>query len=559
MARRLTAAAVAASPPPPLPGDDAPSGLGPAIEHLPIVDLVRHPRNARTIPPSEDEQAALQASVRAVGVLMPILVAPLENGQLGVLAGWQRVRAAQAVGRTRVPAIRVESAQADQDRLSLVENTLRSDMHPVDQWRRLETLMGNGMTMAVAAATLGLDTREANQARLLAQMHPDVLAQLAREDEIPGTWILRSIANATLERQAEAMKGAWQGKGKDKQLHWQTMAAACSVQRIPRAWAVFDHKTAGVAFERDFFAQPGADDEWTTADVAGFRAAQEAALAKLVEGNERAGVYPIGPLGYGAVVPKGWTHARWFEKVPKELPVLADRDRFVVAITDRGEARAWVYQVPADQPSRAADATASDAPAAASAPRKQITDAGLQMAAAMKREALRDRLSEFRKSVPVVDNRVPILLRALLEALGAQNVTPGAADKHAAGEAIADATPESGEPSPHTLVDIACKAIADMLVFPAPKLPSYGGSSSSGPIADAIAASLGAEDYLPPCDTAEFLTQCSGDLLREAAKQVRLQPGQKLPKKVSDLRAFLVGKLPDWRPVSFAREAAGNG
>jgi hypothetical protein len=165
------------------------------------------------------------------------------------------------------------------------------------------------------------------------------------------------------------------------------------------------------------------------------------------------------------------------------------------------------------------------------------------MAAQMRHQALRDALEAARDNY---DSETPgVLLRVLLECLSAQNVTPGAADKYAAREAIADATPDGGEPDPLRLVRIATDAIAAMLVFPAPKV------MSSGPVAEQIAASLGAEHFLKRCDTPEFLSQCSGALLREASRLVERQPGMKVPNGVGVLREWLVGKLPDWRPVSF--------
>lgn len=540
MAKKLSAAALAA------PQPDATDAM--QVEHVAVAGLSRHPRNARTIPPTQEQSAALVASVRAVGVLMPVLLAPMDGGaEWGVLAGWQRVCAAQDAGRATVPAIRVQSTQAALDRLSLIENTLRSDMHPVDAWRSVDLLMQGGAKMADAAAALGLSGRVAGQMVLLSRMHPDLLEWMAK-GSVPGTHVLRDIARAPPERQAEALKGALIGKGKDQRVEWNSMAAACRVERIPRAWAVFPHAKSSVQFERDLFAEPGDSHEWTTTDVDGFRAAQRAALEALVAGREDAAVYQWSTTRSGPEVPPSWFHTKWFDKVPKAVPDLDARQRFVVAMKPSGEAAALIYRVPAEVPHHTPETPGSDDRPAA--PKRLITDAGLRMAATMKHQAMQDALANLHDYPPT--DTVPILLRALLECLGAANVTPGAADKHAALEAIADATPDGGEPDPLRLVQIAAETIAAMLVFPAPKV------FSSGPIAESVALSLGADRHLPRFDTADFLAQCSGSLLREAARHADVQPGQRVPNGVGELRHFLVGKLPDWRPVGFLQEAASD-
>lgn len=550
MARRLSAkamAAVATQAATPFQREGAPP---PTVRPVPVAELVRHPRNARAIPPTAEQTKALQASVRATGVLVPILVSPIEDGKLGVVAGWQRASAARAVGLTTVPAIEIPPDEAMADRVSLVENALRADMHPVDQWRSLQTLMDGGATLAAATATLGLSDRVARQMHLLSQMHPSLLAEMAKGD-VPGMWLLREIARADSARQAEALKTATHKQGKGTRIDWNTVSAMCKQTRIPRAYAIFDHAASPVVFEQDLFAEAGHQDEWTTTDIDGFREQQRAALDRLVAGHDRAAVHDYLAGSYRPDVPRSWIQLRWFHDFPKAVPELAADEHFVVAMKPDAQVVAYVFrQDPARPGAQGASGHQGAAAAGDSAPPRLLTDAGLQLAATMKHQALQDALQHLRSN-PSLENPA-ILLRVLLEALGAMNVTPGGADKHAAGEAIAAATPDGGEPHPTELVRIACETIAAMLIFPAPKI------MSSGPVADDIARSLGAELFLPRFDTADFLAQCSGTMLRQAAQLVQLQPGQKLPKSVGALRDFLVGKLPNWKPVTFYREGTGH-
>lgn len=83
----------------------------------------------------ERELKWLTESVRADGVLQPILVRPLEGGRFRVIAGERRYRAAKAAGLPTIPAlVRVESRSRpiqdlDVQRMALVENLQRSSLN----------------------------------------------------------------------------------------------------------------------------------------------------------------------------------------------------------------------------------------------------------------------------------------------------------------------------------------------------------------------------------------------------------------------------------------------
>lgn len=117
--------------------------------------------NPRTHWNDADDQE-LQASIRAEGVLEPILVRPhptkLERFQ--VVAGERRFRASKAVGLGQIPAIVRDVTDEKLVELALAENIQRRNMHPLDEAngfiRRLE--MG-GCSPEALAASLGLSKR----------------------------------------------------------------------------------------------------------------------------------------------------------------------------------------------------------------------------------------------------------------------------------------------------------------------------------------------------------------------------------------------------------------
>ena len=83
--------------------------------------------------------ASLTESIAEHGVLQPILVTEAVDGYQ-LVAGERRLRAAQAAGLERIPAVVRQLADRDQLELALVENLQREDLDPLetaDAYRQL--------------------------------------------------------------------------------------------------------------------------------------------------------------------------------------------------------------------------------------------------------------------------------------------------------------------------------------------------------------------------------------------------------------------------------------
>jgi ParB family chromosome partitioning protein len=86
-----------------------------------------------------DGLAALSASIAEHGVLQPIVVTETIDGYQ-LVAGERRVRAAQAAGLERIPAVIRQFADREQLEVALVENLQREDLDPLetaDAYRQL--------------------------------------------------------------------------------------------------------------------------------------------------------------------------------------------------------------------------------------------------------------------------------------------------------------------------------------------------------------------------------------------------------------------------------------
>ena len=75
-----------------------------ALHQIPLDLIAPNPRQPRK-PFDDAELEELADSIRAHGVLQPVLVRPLAGGRYELLAGERRLRAARMAGLERIPAV----------------------------------------------------------------------------------------------------------------------------------------------------------------------------------------------------------------------------------------------------------------------------------------------------------------------------------------------------------------------------------------------------------------------------------------------------------------------
>lgn len=81
----------------------------------------------------EAKLAQLVQSVAEYGILEPLLVRPLENGQYELVAGERRLRAAKAAGLPTVPIVVHQLDERQAVQVALMENLQREDLNPVEE------------------------------------------------------------------------------------------------------------------------------------------------------------------------------------------------------------------------------------------------------------------------------------------------------------------------------------------------------------------------------------------------------------------------------------------
>jgi ParB family transcriptional regulator, chromosome partitioning protein len=99
-----------------------------------------NPRQPREV--FDDEAlVALGESIRARGVLQPIVVRALPGGRYELVAGERRLRASKLAELERIPALVREAEEGERLELALMENVAREDLNPVEEARACATLV----------------------------------------------------------------------------------------------------------------------------------------------------------------------------------------------------------------------------------------------------------------------------------------------------------------------------------------------------------------------------------------------------------------------------------
>ncbi len=98
----------------------------------------------------------LAASIRAQGLMQPILVRPIGNNRYEIIAGERRWRAAKIAGLAEVPALVRDVPDSSALAMALVENIQRENLNPLEEAGGVQRLIGEfKLTHQEAAEAIG--------------------------------------------------------------------------------------------------------------------------------------------------------------------------------------------------------------------------------------------------------------------------------------------------------------------------------------------------------------------------------------------------------------------
>lgn len=125
------------------------------LKEVAITDVVR----GRYQPRQVFDEAALNElaqSIKAQGLMQPVVVRPRPQGGYELIAGERRWRAAQIAGLSRVPAVIRDVTDEQASAMALIENIQREDLNPLEEAQALERLKDEfGLTQQEVADAVG--------------------------------------------------------------------------------------------------------------------------------------------------------------------------------------------------------------------------------------------------------------------------------------------------------------------------------------------------------------------------------------------------------------------
>jgi ParB family chromosome partitioning protein len=151
------------------------------VVRVPVQKVVPNPYQPRK-EFDEEALADLAASIKQVGVLQPLLVAPYGDGRFLLIAGERRLRASKMAGVDLIPVIISEYTPEQMAEIAMIENLQREDLHFLEEAEGYEKLMTQfQLTQDGMASRVGKkQSTVANKLRLL-KLSPAVRMEIHKQ------------------------------------------------------------------------------------------------------------------------------------------------------------------------------------------------------------------------------------------------------------------------------------------------------------------------------------------------------------------------------------------
>ncbi|CDX12140.1 ParB family protein [Mesorhizobium plurifarium] len=477
--------------------------------------LKDNPDKARRSKSSPEADALLLATIKAIGVVEPLIVFAEADGGNGFVIdqGHRRAKQAIAAGLEEVAVLVVPRAEDGGAMRSLATSITHEQLNPVDLWRAIERLVALNWTEESIAIALAQSVRHIKKLRLLANVLPAMLDAMAKGD-MPNEQQLRTIAAASLEEQKEVWKAKKPSKG-DPQVSWWSIANGLAKRRMYARDASFGdelREAYGIAWVEDLFAPADQDSRYTT-DVEAFLGAQQ---EWMTQNLPKKGVITE-PNAYGEV----------------KLPPKAERvygtpkksDHTAMYVDREGKVKTVHFRLP--EAKKKADVTEA---IVIPKSRPDMTRKGIEMIGDLRTDALHEALSR----APIADDTLLALLVLAFAGLNVR-VDSGAGGNHGFGRRMPRhaATLFDAE-GKFTFDAETLRSAARGVLIDA--LSCREGMRKSGVVALVAGGAIGADSFLANMGTEDFLSCLSRPALEGSCADTPVLPRA----RVRDTRAALV-------------------
>ncbi len=200
-----------------------------SVRKIKVDAIVPNPHQPRR----EFDAAALEdlsSSIRAQGVLQPVLVRPVGSGRFELVAGERRLRASKMAGLKEIPSLVREMTDQESLAIALIENLQREDLNPVEEalgYQQLQQQFGlsqeelsrqvgksrSAVANALRLLNLPADVQKNIQTGIVSAGHGRALMSIT-DPEPQAELHSRVVENGLTVRQAEAQASFWKQNGR---------------------------------------------------------------------------------------------------------------------------------------------------------------------------------------------------------------------------------------------------------------------------------------------------------------------------------------------------------
>lgn len=141
-----------------------------ALAQIPVSGIRPNPRNARQ---DLGDLSELAASIRAVGVMQPLVVTQRPSGWL-LIDGHRRFAAAQLAGLAAVPCIAIRAGDESRDTALMLAAAMHKQLEPIERGRAFAKLRAQGLAVQEIARRTGYTAATVASSILLTTLPAEV-------------------------------------------------------------------------------------------------------------------------------------------------------------------------------------------------------------------------------------------------------------------------------------------------------------------------------------------------------------------------------------------------
>jgi len=203
--------------------------------HIEIDQILDNPHQPRQYF-DEEALAELAQSISQKGIIQPIVVRRDESGQVILVAGERRLRAAKMVGLESVPAILTKGNPLE---ISLIENLQRENLKPLEEAEAFaEMIKEYNYTQDKLALVIGKAKSTVSETLSLNKLPAVIKEEVRRAEQYPRRLLVEIAKQGTEDKMVALFEAAKSGQLKSEQVRTIARQYKEKVQRVPVAIAL---------------------------------------------------------------------------------------------------------------------------------------------------------------------------------------------------------------------------------------------------------------------------------------------------------------------------------